>query len=1156
MQKTCCVLSAGAWRRRYLSICALHGPGKASRCSAKILLVMRLTAILLTVAFLNVHASVTAQAVTISGKDLSLKTVFAAIKQQTGYIVFSNKEDIDRLRPVTLHVSNMPLPALMDLLLKDQPLRYTIENQTIILSRKPAIRMPEMATISMYLPVAGQVIDLNGIPVAGVSIRVRQTKTGMATDVQGRFSIKDAPSNAIIDISAVGYDPLTIQMMDGAFLTVTNASNRPVDPDAATLVGSTLQNHDPAALLIRLARSTAALQEVIVNRGYYTTTERLNTGSVTTVTSADIAKQPVSNVLQALQGMVPGLAVTQVNGFSSAPFNVKLRGQNNLANNGNAGVNNISEPLYIVDGVPIVSGIGPAAMNSGIIQNGMIGPTGGQSPLFGINPADIESISVLKDADATAIYGARGANGVILITTKKGREGKTVIDANVYSGVSLQTRKLDLMNTAQYLEMRKRAFQNDGISPDAGNAYDLTVWDQDRYTNWQQEQLGTAQTTDAQLSLSGGNQFTTFRLSGGFNQQTPPFEGNYKEQRASGSLSVTNTAFNGKLQTSAMVNFSSTNSNLPASDPTSLIFLAPNAPSLLDTAGNLNYAEWRNTGGLPFSAVAFKRQYRAVTKNLIANVNIRYEFQPGLSLQASVGYNTARQNQLQKSPSTSYDPTFPNREADFGANNSQSWIIEPSLNWNRSFGNHSLQAMVGSTFQDAVIDGNRITARGFTSDALLENMGAASNYFITNNYAQTRFSSVYARINYNYGGKYVINLNGRRDGSSRFANGRQFGDFGSIGAAWLFSEESFAIEHLPFLSSGKLRASYGLVGGDGLGDYQYLTSFRASNNPYQGTPTFELVKLANDEFSWTTNHKLEAALSAGFMRDRLTAEFAVYRNRSGNQLVSYPLPGTAGFSSVIANLPALVQNAGWEFSLQARLISMPAVSWSTRFNISRNTNELLEFPGLELSSYAGRYAIGRSISSLGMRRFAGVDPQTGEYLFADENGDGSVDVFGNTDFIYKDNVPAFFGGWTNDVRYKDFSLSFLFSFTKQQGALRLSNVFPGALSGGLGNQLVLDKQIAGKPVPESLTTTSYRNDLFNFYSSDAVWVDASYIRLQNLSLAYNLPADRIKLQNLRVYVQCQNLFTLTGYKGPDPATPASFALPPRKMITAGIQLSI
>jgi hypothetical protein len=260
---------------------------------------------------------------------------------------------------------------------------------------------------------------------------------------------------------------------------------------------------------------------------------------------------------------------------------------------------------------------------------------------------------------------------------------------------------------------------------------------------------------------------------------------------------------------------------------------------------------------------------------------------------------------------------------------------------------------------------------------------------------------------------------------------------------------------------------------------------------------------------------------------------------------------------VITNLPALVENTGLEFTLQTNNISNNNFSWQTSLNITKNRNKLLSFPNLDNSTYRGVFAVGRSINSMGMRQYTGVDAATGFYTFKDVNGDGTVDMFGNTDYIYKDNTPSFFGGISNNLSYKSIQLSFLFSFTKQRGVLRLSNQFPGALSGGLGNQLVLEEQQSGKPPLENLTTTLFRIDMNDYYSSDAVWVDASYIRLQNLSLSYTLPASissKAKLSNVKVYLLGQNLLTITGYKGTDPAAPASFSLPPRKIITAGIQL--
>lgn len=1097
----------------------------------KILLIMRLTTVLLIATFIQVSANSFAQKITVHRNNSTLDYVINDIRSQTGYDFIYKLDLLKKGKRVTVNMNNAELQDVLNFCFKDQPFTYVLENKVVIVKEKETSFLEHIAAVfkgDSTINVRGRVLTEEGNPFPGATVSLLSKDAGGFTghtDQSGTFRFS-ALKGDMLSISCVGFETRKIKISKAE-------------------VGD-----------IKLRPRVDSLNEIKIVIGYGTTTETLNTGNVSVVTSEDISKQPVSNVLQALQGMVPGLEVIQTNGFASAPFDVKIRGQNSMAKQGDRGMNTISEPLYIIDGVPVISGA-VAQQNVGINQNSFTGPTMGQSPLYGLNPNDIESISVLKDADATAIYGARGANGVILITTKKGKAGKTTVTANVYTGMSLQTKKLDLMNTAQYLDMRKRAYTNDNLTPQSYDGYDLLYWDQNRYTDWQKEFLSTAHTTDAQLSLSGGDSETTYRLSGGYNSSSPPFKGDYKEQRASASLNLSNNSFNRRLVTNVMVNFSSTSSNLPSGDPTPLIFLAPNAPSLFNDKGDLNFDGWKEAGGVPYAAAFFKRNYSANTINLISSLNLKYHILPGLDLNSSLGYNLTRQNQLATSPSGSFNPAYGiGRESNFGTNNSRSWIIEPSLTWNRSFGSHNFETLLGTTFQNSLIEGTNIVARGYTSDALLDDLGAASSFSTLSNYVNTKFESVYARINYNYDGKYVLNLNGRRDGSSRFASGKQFGDFGSVGAAWIFSQEGFIRDHLSFLSLGKIRASYGLVGGDGLGDYQYLTSFTSGRNPYQDTPAFQLSRLANNQFSWTTNKKAEAALALGFLNGKINTEISVYRNRSGNQLVSEPLPATAGFSSIITNLPALVQNSGLEFTLQTQNITTKNFHWSTNFNISRNKNKLLEFPGLENSTYNSIYAIGRSITSPGMFKYTGVDPATGAYTFADVNGDGVVDLYGTTDLIHKDEAPAYFGGMMNSFSYKNIELSIFFSFTKQKGVLRLSNQYPGSLISGLGNQLILSEQSSGKPALENLTTSTYRTDLSDYYSSDAVWVDASYIRLQNLSLAYNLPAkllSRARLQNLKIYAQCQNLLTITGYKGTDPASPGSLSLPPRKIVTAGIQ---
>ncbi|MDR6943756.1 SusC/RagA family TonB-linked outer membrane protein [Mucilaginibacter pocheonensis] len=1072
------------------------------------------------------------QTITLKKKNVTLKQVFNEIHKQTGYSVLIAGSKATSERRINVSFDKASLNDMLHTLLEGQSLEYTIEGKTIVIRDQPK---PQSSKNNAAVPpdssyiITGRVVDEDDKPLPGASISVEGNKSSVVALTQPDGSFKFfAETGNIMTVSYIGYQTIYIKV-----------SNK--------ILGT-----------IKLIPFAQALSEVKVTIGYGTTTQRLNTGNVATVTSNEIKNQPVSNVLEALQGRVPGLVVTETSGFSSTPFNVTLRGQNNLSAT-NSGVNFLSEPLYVIDGVPMIySANNNQQQNVGINQNAFSTPTAGQSPLFGINPTDIESVSILKDADATAIYGARGANGVILITTKKGKAGNTIFNANVYTGESLQTHKLNLMNTDQYLNMRRQAFKNDGLSPDDDSAYDLTIWDQHKFTDWQKYFLGTAHTTDAELSISGGNDNTTFRLSGGFNNRTPPFHGNYKEQRGSMLLSVTNSSLNNKLTTNAVVNFSATTSDLPSVDPTSLIFLAPNAPDLFTANGSGNWAGWAPAGGVPYQAISFNRLYNANTKNLMANLSVKYQITPDLDFSSSFGYNITRQNQLVESPSGTFNPANPiQRQSEFGENNNSTWIIEPALNYHKTIGKNNFQALLGATFQDQKVDGTDITARGYTTDALLGSLAGASGYDVFANDADTRFESGYARINYNYDEKYLLTLNGRRDGSSRFASGKQFGNFGSVGAAWIFSEESFVKDKLKFLSFGKLRGSFGLVGSDAVGDYKYLSTYSSTNNNYQGTPTIVLNSLANDKFGWTTTRKTELAIDLGFLKNQLNISLAAYRNRSGNQLVSYNLPSVAGFTTVIENLAALVQNQGLEFTVQSQNISTKDFSWNTSFNISRNTNKLLAFPDLENSSYNGLYAIGRSITSIGMFKYAGVDPATGLYTFADVNNDGQVDPYGNSDYIYKETAPAFFGGLGNNVKYKDFQLNFFFSFTKQHGVLRLSNALPGSLNNGVGNQLVLSEQLSGKPASQNLTTAAYRTDLNDYFNSDAVWVDASYIRLQNLSLSYNLPGKLLAgrgIQRVRIYVSGENLLTITGYKGTDPASPGSFSLPPRKILTAGLEV--
>ena len=1090
------------------------------RRAFKFLLIMKLTTLLLITAILQVSANTFAQKVTLSEKNATLTNVFDHIRTQTGYDFFFTSSILKDAKLVNINVKDEELALVLKKIFTDQPFDFSIGKKSVVISKKePSLLQPIKDALALPIDIRGKVTDEKGRPLIGATVSVIGAKQSTASDEQGNFILRSLNPDNELAISYVGY---TSQIVKVGKNTVFN---------------------------IVLHMTANALDNVVI-QGYGTTSKRLTTGDIAVITAADIEKQPVTNVLQAMQNLVPGLSVVQTNGFASAPYKVTIRGSNNLPSV--AGTANASDPLYIVDGVPIIGGSGDLK-NQGINQSeNSQGAAGGQSPLFGINPADVESISVLKDADATAIYGARGANGVILITTKKGIPGKTIFNVNVYQGASLQMKKLDLMNTQQYVSMRKQALVNDHKSLNSSQ-YDLAVWDTTRYTDWQKKLLSTATTTDAQMSLSGGSETTTFRANGSYHNETPPFPGDFKERRISAVLGVTHRTLNNKLNINLQMNYSNTFSDLPAADPTSSILVAPDAPDMVTANGLPNWLGWK-PGTYPFAGLY--QPSNSTTNNLITNMFLNYTIVKGLVLSTNIGYTFYNQSQFNLNPGAAQDPTYTQRgQSYFNTNKGSTWLIEPNLSYIVHKGVQSLTVMAGGTMQSSDVSGSYINGNGYTTDGLLGDIAAASTVVGSNNYAQTRFQSLYTRATYNYDNKYILNLNARRDGSSRFGPDKQYGDFGSVGAAWIFSDEKIVKEQLPWLSFGKLRSSYGITGGDGLGDYQYLASFNTPYYKYDNKSVLQLSRGANPDFSWADTKKLEIATDLGFFKNNLMLTVAWYRNRTENQLVTEPQPGITGFQTVVVNMPSVVQNAGWEFTLTSKNIATKNLNWSTGFNLSWDRNKLLSFKDLENSDYRYYYTIGQSISRVGLYHSLGLNPQTGKFDIQDVNKDGSYDL--ENDGYYYNTIPDFTGAITNNVYYKGLALNFTFAFVKQKGV----ETIPTGAGNINANQLVDNTPRWAKPGDvATLPMYSTTSLSYNYVNSDATWKDASYIRLQNVSLSYNFPANwanKVKFSTMRIYAQGQNIFTITHYKGSDPAAPnIGLSLPPREILTLGLQFTM
>jgi TonB-linked SusC/RagA family outer membrane protein len=1094
--------------------------------------IMKLTCFLLTVAFLHVSAGGFSQQVTLSLKDVPIEKVFREIERQTGYGFLYNKKMFADFPNVTIDVKDASIETVLNRCFQSVAMEYLIDKQTIIIRPKVEAEKAVKAADTtirrdIVREVVGLVFDETGEPLSGASIKLKNGKVVAITDAKGQFKLKNVNSDATIVISFTGYAEKMVPL------------------------------EGKADFKIAMSLATNKLDDVQVI-AYGTTTERLNTGDVTTVTSKEIEEQPVSNPLAALEGRVPGLFIAQTTGAPGGGFTVQIRGQSSLLNGNN--------PFYVIDGIPYPSQT--LGLINTTLQNG--------NPLNFINPADIESIEILKDADATSIYGSRAANGAILITTKRGKAGKMRFNLDAYSGNGQVTREMKILNTQQYLQMRDEAFANDGATPDPTADFDLTYWDTTSNTDWQKELLAnTAHYDDAQASLSGGTTNTQYLVSGGYHRETSVFpvilpdEG--ADEKASMHFDLLSSSEDHRFKLDLNGSYVSDLNTVQSNDFTQSAYtLPPDAPKVFNSDGSLNWAPLapgqQGTWSNPFALLYQK--YTGRTSNLVGNALISYALLPGLLVKSSLGYTNTQTDEILTYPTSSDDPglNVTSGISNFNTTNTHSWIIEPQIDYRLKLGMGIFSALTGLTFHENDAAGQNIVGRGFVSDALLENIQSAGSLStISSTSTQYKYNAAYGRLNYNWQDKYLLNLTARRDGSSRFGPGKQFANFGAIGAAWIFSNESFFQEDLHFLSFGKIRASYGTSGNDQIGDYRFLDLYTPTSYSYQGIQGLYPANLFNPDLAWELDKKLEGGLELGFLKDRINLNASYFRNRSGNQLVTTPVSAVTGFNSIPANLPALVQNSGIEVMLNVTNIKSKYFYWKTSINVTIPRNKLLSFPNLASSPYANVFIVGQPITIQRLFHESGVNDTTGIYQFATSKGGLTYNPTFNVDNTSVVNVaPRFYGGFLNSFQWKGFTLDVLFQFAKQTGPNVFNTEF--YMPGMMANQpaVVLNHwQKLGDMKPFEQFSQNYSGPAYNafgnyLYASDFVYSNASFIRLKNLSLSYDLPINWIQkchIKAVRVYIHGQNLLTITKYDGNDPENQSSY-LPPIKVWTAGFRITL
>jgi TonB-linked SusC/RagA family outer membrane protein len=1078
--------------------------------------------------FLLLTSVTGAQTVTISYKNAPLKTVLKELRKQSHYSFFIAEDLLRSTQPVTINIANATLKVTLEQLFKDGELTYSIDNNSVTIFEKvkriPVSPKPKAA----FTTALGIISNEDHEPLEGATVRVKNKNLSTVTMRGGVFSLQGIEEGDILQISFLGFSPTEV----------------PVNNTYVQIV---------------LKRATSELDEVqVLFNGK--TSLRSSTGSQITITHEQLAVSPAPNIIEALVGLVPGLTITQNGPNASSNFAITLRGTNALPPQGyNTEIAYINQPLILLDGFPLAQFPLGSAGEYSQFTTSQSNNSNGLSVLFSLNPADIENVTVLKDADATAIYGTRGANGVILITTRRAKGGDVVASASLQYGVTTYAQKLNLMNTQQYLAMRNQAYKNDGDKPTTSDGPDLTNWSQTRYTNWQKMLLGDKPTYTANFAVAGGKGTTTFIANGGYFTANDGVKGvpnsqlsGYSETRTSLALSTQSISTNGRLQLDSHFDISVGNSNLPSGSLENLIFLAPNAPALYDAHGNINFAEWTNLGS-QYPSIAASVLLPNITKNTATNTNIRlsYLILKGLNVHFQAGYSTSVINAFNEEGSLA--TTNPSqvaeyeefgissllRSSDFNYGTISSFTLEPNFDYSSKIGKGLLTALAGVSYNDNAFNTESFSTSGYVNDYFEKSLTAAGSISPSVSSDQQKLASVYARLNYNYDSRYVLTLSGRRDGSSTFGPERQWGTFGSIGGAWVFSDEKFTKAFKgDVFSFGKIRASYGITGSPVTNSFGYLSTYTAGgNNNYEGSTTFAITQAANPDIKWAQTKKLDIGTDLGFLNDQLVLTADVYRTITTNMLLDTYLGSITGLGDQIINLPAVIENKGLEININYRSEPTHKITWFVGANIAMNRNDLVAFPNLQNSVFASQYTVGQSISRQRVDNLPLLNPQTGVYDYQLKYLPG--------DYTYVDLEPKFTGGIQQGISYQGFSLSLDYTYALLTGFNGYNNgSLPGAYQDGLGNELVSVGTESWQNPGDKTIYPKLSNEFSStfFLNSQRLETQVFYIALKNARLSYSLQKNwtkKLGISSLSFNISATNLFYITNYKGVNPESPTA-----------------
>lgn len=1016
--------------------------------------------------------------VTVIVNQASTIHVLSEIEKQTEYLFVYDTKDINLNQLVNIHAKNRPVSEILDEMFKGTDIRYAMEGKNIMLMKHSNKNTHDIEQQMKVLK--GTVTDAKGEPIIGANIKVEGTNIGTITNMDGQFTL-NVPENAILQISYIGFISQNIKVGTNKSITV------------------------------QLQEDSQSLEEVVVV-GYGTMKKSDLTGSVSSLTSDNFKTGTDLTPQQLMQGSFSGVNISQNSGKPGGSNTIRVRGGTSITAS--------NDPLYVIDGVPISTSAGVNQSNISTSTTDFFDQEP-VNPLANINPGDIESINILKDASATAIYGSRGANGVIMITTKKGKQGVRQLDYSFNLGISTVAKKLDVLTGDEYRS----------TVSDLG----LTLDDKGMNTDWQDIIFRTAISQNHHLSFMSGSEHTNYRASVGYSNQNGILKGSGMKS-ANGRVNINHKALNDKLKLDMNLSYGETDSDQA---PLSNTVGSEMGSSMLYEAYVFNptYPIYNEEGDYydvpPYrvNPASFSKELldKRSTSQFLGNLTADWNFYKPLTFQVNIGYNKNTINRNSYISKSNLLGNSNNGYVTVQKLSDYSKLLETILKYNQDFGNHHINAMIGYSWQYFYDEGQTTKAYGFLSDNFKwYSLAAAQTVESISSYAESNtLISMYGRVNYNFADKYLLTATVRRDGSSRFGSGNKWGIFPSVAASWRISQEDFFRNDV--VSDLKLRASFGITGSQEIGNYNSLSTLGALSNGYLiGGKKITIVlpqQYTNPDLKWEQTAQTDIGIDFGLLNGKIRGSIDWYYKRTTDLLLSVAVPSPSLITKQIANV-GTVTNQGVELDLAFDLMRRKNFTWEANLNLSHNENKVVSLSngkwtgdnmqvapcqGQGLSgTYAQLIMPGQPIGTFYGKRFTGI--KDGVEQFAN-NGEPEVIGCAQPDLT--------FGIGTN-LQYKNWNLSLNFRGSAGNDIYNCT-----------ANNLVYLSNLPGRNVLKKAITSGVNRDQAKVYSSRFI-EDGSFVRLDNISLGYNFNLPELYISNARIFVSAQNLFTITNYSGTDP----------------------